>query len=87
MTSRGHYYDSGMFIEDDDTMYVAYGRKQIRLAQLNADSTAEVRSQQVYVSPDNTHIEGSRMYKINGTYYIFVTKPADDEWVPKSSNL
>ncbi|KAH7356283.1 glycosyl hydrolase family 43 protein [Pyrenochaeta sp. MPI-SDFR-AT-0127] len=80
------YYDSGLFIDDDDTMYVAYGRKEIMLAQLNADGTAEVKSQQVYASPDGAYIEGSRMYKINGTYYIFITKPADDEWVLKSSS-
>ncbi|KAF2820476.1 hypothetical protein CC86DRAFT_374189 [Ophiobolus disseminans] len=80
------YYDSGLFIDDDDTMYVAYGKNQIMLAQLSADGTTEVKNQQVYESPDNIYIEGSRMYKINGTYYIFVTKPADDEWVLKSSS-
>lgn len=80
------YYDSGLFIDDDDTMYVAYGSKEIMVAQLNAAGTAEVKSQQVYTSPDGAYIEGSRMYKINGTYYIFVTKPADDEWVLKSSS-
>ncbi|OAL43851.1 Arabinanase/levansucrase/invertase [Pyrenochaeta sp. DS3sAY3a] len=80
------YYDSGLFIDDDDTMYVAYGSKEIMVAQLNAAGTAEVKSQQVYASPDGAYIEGSRMYKINGTYYIFVTKPADDEWVLKSSS-
>lgn len=67
-------------------MYVAYGKNQIMLAQLSADGTTEVKNQQVYNSPDNIYIEGSRMYKINGTYYIFVTKPADDEWVLKSSS-
>ncbi|KAF2850209.1 glycoside hydrolase family 43 protein [Plenodomus tracheiphilus IPT5] len=80
------YYDSGLFIDDDDTMYVAYGSEKIMLAQLNADGTAEVKKQQIYESPDAAYIEGSRMYKVNGTYYIWVTKPADDEWVLKSSS-
>lgn len=81
------YYDSGLFIDDDDTMYVAYGKNQIQLAQLSPDGTTEVKAQTVYESPDNIYIEGSRMYKINGKYYIFVTKPADDEWVLKADNI
>jgi beta-xylosidase len=80
------YYDNGLFIDDDDTMYMAYGNTQISVAQLNKDGTAEVRNQQVYKSPGGETIEGSRMYKINGMYYIFVTKPADDEWVLRSSS-
>lgn len=64
------YYDSGLLIDDNDTMYVAYGRGKIMVAQLNADGTAEVRKQQVYESPGGESIEGSRMYKINGSYYM-----------------
>lgn len=89
-TARGSlptcYYDAGLFIDDDDTMYVAYGNKNIMVAQLNKDGTAEVKKQQVYTSPGGESIEGSRMYKRNGFYYIFVTKPADDEWVLKASS-
>lgn len=90
-TSRGTlprcYYDNGLLIDDDDTMYMAYGKTTIEIAQLNADGTAEVKSQAVYTSPDEVYIEGSRMYKINGTYYLWVTKPADDEYVLKSDNI
>lgn len=67
------YYDAGMLIDDDNTMYVAYGNTKISVAQLNSDGTAEVKNQQVYASPDGATIEGSRMYKINGYYYIFVS--------------
>lgn len=79
-TSRGTlprcYYDNGLLIDDDGTMYIAYGSTTINIAQLNKDGTAEVKNQAVYTSPDNVYIEGSRLYKINGTYYIWVTKPA-----------
>lgn len=78
------YYDCGMLIDDDDTIYVAYGSTNIMVAQLNKDGTAEVKSQKVYTG--NAYIEGSRMYKINGYYYIFVTKPSTDEWVLKSKS-
>lgn len=80
------YYDNGLFIDDDDTMYMAYGNPSISVAQLNKDGTAEVRNQQVYKSPGGETIEGSRMYKVNGMYYIFVTKPASAEWVLRSSS-
>jgi beta-xylosidase len=89
-TSRGTlprcYYDSGLFIDDDDTMYIAYGNTQISVAQLNKDGTAEVKNQAVYKSPGGEAIEGSRMYRINGMYYIWITKPADDQWVLRSSS-
>lgn len=78
------YYDCGLFIDDDDTMYVAYGNTNIQLAQLSRDGLSQVRTQQVYSSGD--YIEGSRMYKIKGSYYIFVTRPADTELVLKSSS-
>ena len=81
------YYDNGLLIDDDDTMYMAYGKTTINVAQLNANGTAEVKTAPVYTSPDNVYIEGSRMYKINGTYYIWVTKPADDEYVLKSDSV
>lgn len=40
----------------------------------------------VYVPPDNTYVEGARMYKIKGNYYIFVTRPANAEYVLKSKS-
>lgn len=79
------YYDNGLLIDDDDTMYVAYGSTNINVAQLSKDGTSEVKSQKVY-SNNNAYIEGSRMYKINGYYYIFVTKPSTEEWVLKSKS-
>jgi beta-xylosidase len=78
------YYDCGLLIDDDDKMYVAYGNTRIQVAQLSDDGLRQVKSQQVYTN-GNT-IEGSRMYKINGTYYILVTRPADAELVLKSDS-
>jgi len=78
------YYDCGLFFDDDNTVYVAYGNTDIQVAQLNNDVKSEVRSQSVYKS--SVTIEGSRMYKVNGNYYIFVTRPANEEWVLKSKS-
>ncbi|GLI78230.1 hypothetical protein PoHVEF18_006539 [Penicillium ochrochloron] len=79
------YYDCGLLIDDDDTMYVAYGGTQISVAQLSSDGLSQVKTQQVFSSTIGA-IEGSRFYKINGQYYIFNTLPANAEYVLKSSS-
>ncbi len=81
------YYDAGMLVDTDDTMYVAYGNTQISVAQLSADGKTEVRNQQVWDSPAETGgLEGARFYKINGSYYIFLTKPPNGQYILKSSS-
>ncbi|OJD28651.1 xylosidase [Diplodia corticola] len=81
------YYDAGLLIDPaDDTLYVAYGSTNISVAQLSADGTTQVSTQVVFKSPsDPGYIEGSRFYKINDTYYIFLTRPPDAEYVLKST--
>ncbi|BCJ62899.1 xylosidase [Micromonospora endophytica] len=79
------YYDSGLLIDDNDTMYVAYGSTNISVAQLSADGLSQVRAQQVWTSPSNIgYIEGARFYKRNGYYYIWLTKPANGQYVLRS---
>jgi len=80
------YYDCGLLIDDDDKMYVSYGNPNIQVAQLSSDGLSQVSTKVVYTPPSGTTIEGSRMYKVNGTYYILVTRPADAEWVLKSTS-
>ena len=82
--SGGCYYDVGLLVDDDDAMYVAYGNTNISVAQLSADGFSQVKTQQVYTS--SVTLEGSRFYKINGNYYILVTRPADGEFVLKASS-
>jgi beta-xylosidase len=80
------YYDAGLLIDDDDTMYVAYGNTKLSVAQLSPDGTQEVKTQQVFTTPaDVKTLEGSRFYKINGNYYIFTTRPPNGEYVLKST--
>ncbi|XXH04261.1 hypothetical protein Hte_010675 [Hypoxylon texense] len=81
------FYDAGLFIDDDDTMYVAYGNTRLSVAQLSPDGLSIVKTQQVYSSPGNIGtLEGSRMYKYNGQYYILTTRPATSEYVLKASS-
>ncbi|AVT34066.1 glycoside hydrolase [Plantactinospora sp. BC1] len=81
------YYDAGMLVDDNDTMYVAYGNGTISVAQLSADGRTQVRNQQVFSTPSNIGtLEGARFYKRNGSYYIWLTRPANGQYVLKASN-
>ncbi|WP_437810688.1 glycoside hydrolase family 43 protein [Sorangium sp. So ce1078] len=84
----GCYYDMGLLIDDDDTMYVAYGNNTISVAQLSADGFSQVKNQVVFQTPGTVSgpLEGSRFYKINGDYYIFTTQYANGEYVLRSTN-
>ena len=65
------YYDCGLHIDDDDTMYVVHGNTNVNMAQLSVDGLSEVRTEQLFHYPTEAQgIEGNRMYKRNGTYYI-----------------
>lgn len=46
-----------------------------------------MRAQQVFSTPSSIGtLEGSRFYKRNGSYYIFLTRPANGQYILKSSN-
>jgi beta-xylosidase len=81
------YYDAGLLVDDNDTMYVAYGNTTISVAQLSADGFSQVRAQQVFTTPSSVGtLEGARFYKRNGSYYIWLTRPANGQYVLKSNN-
>ncbi|WP_425560411.1 family 43 glycosylhydrolase [Luedemannella flava] len=81
------YYDAGLLIDDNDTMYVAYGNSTISVAQLSSDGTSQVRSQQVFTTPSSVGtLEGARFYKRNGYYYIWLTRPANGQYVLRSTS-
>ncbi|KAL5598989.1 hypothetical protein BROUX41_003692 [Berkeleyomyces rouxiae] len=81
------YYDCGLLIDpDDDTMYMAYGNYVLHVAQLSPDGLSQVKTEAVYTEPNGRLIEGSRMYKRNGNYYIFATKPANEQHILKSTS-
>ncbi|KAF7553633.1 hypothetical protein G7Z17_g3520 [Cylindrodendrum hubeiense] len=80
------YYDAGLLIDDDDTMYVAHGATNISVAQLTPDGLGQVRDQVVWESPEEIgYIEGSRFYKKDGAWYIWLVKPVPDQYVLKST--
>ncbi|KAL2137672.1 hypothetical protein VTI28DRAFT_8573 [Corynascus sepedonium] len=85
------FYDNGLLIDDDDTMYVVYtydGGKQVNVTQLAPDGLSTVRTEKVIV-PDQIgtdSLEGNRMYKINGLYYILNDHPGSTAYVWKSDS-
>lgn len=84
----GCYYDMGLLIDDDDTLYVASGNDTISVAQLSADGFSQVSSQVVYETPASVGgpLEGARFYKHDGDYYILLTQYANGEYVLRSTN-
>ncbi|KAK4241051.1 glycosyl hydrolase [Achaetomium macrosporum] len=96
-TNAGNYgggvcfYDNGLLIDDDDTMYVVYtfdGGKQVNVTQLAPDGLSTVRTEKVLVPGQvgADSVEGNRMYKINGTYYILNDHPGTTAYVWKSTS-
>jgi len=80
------YYDAGLLVDDDGVMYVAYGNTTLHVAQLSPDATSEVKSETVFTAPPDVKVlEGSRFYKVNGSYYIFTDHPPDGEYVLRST--
>lgn len=81
------YYDAGLLIDTDNTMYVAYGNTTLSVAQLSADGLSEVRHQQVFQTPSSVGtLEGSRFYKRGNYYYIWSTKPANGQYVLRATS-
>jgi beta-xylosidase len=64
-----YLYDPGLFFDDDGKAYVAHGQSTICITELNADALS-VKGKPVKVI-ENSHAEGSHLYKINGKYYLF----------------
>lgn len=91
------YYDCGLLIDDDDTMYVVFGNTNIQMAQLAPDGFSQVKAAQIYTTPSGySGLEGNRMYKRNGTYYILDDSPSNgatfiwkssSPWGPWTSKL
>jgi hypothetical protein len=68
---------TGLFIDDDGTMYVVHGSNDVVMFQLSADGLSEAKSQPIFSYPfEASGIEGNRMYMRNGTYYVLDDDPS-----------
>lgn len=82
------FYDNGLLIDDEDTMYVVYGSGNVSVAQLSADGLEVVRKEVVFTAADAgaDSMEGNRMYQINGTYYVLNDRPGSTTYIWKSDS-
>ncbi|KAF4417493.1 glycosyl hydrolase family 43 [Fusarium acutatum] len=75
-------YDAGLLVDDDDTIYVSSGQwtpngaeSQTWISKLDENLQVE-KQESVFKSNEGLgYIEGSRFYKINGTYFLWLTNP------------
>lgn len=81
------FYDCGLLVDDDDALYVVYGSGEIKVAQLSPDATAPIRTETVLRAADvgADGLEGSRLYRVNGTYYILNDHPGTTAYVWRSA--
>ncbi len=64
-------HDLGVLFDDDGKVYVVWGYREVRMAQLNAALDDLVPgSERVIISADQGMGEGAHLYKIDGRYFI-----------------
>jgi beta-xylosidase len=84
------WYDMGLMVDDDDTMYTVSGNPDVSMAQLSSDGLQITRSEVIMRGGDLglDSLEGNRLYKINGTYYILNDAPSVGRtYIWKSDNI
>jgi beta-xylosidase len=72
-------HDNTLFFDDDGRIYMIYGNKKIRIAELTADLSGPFPgSDHVLIEdvsapsgPDSGLGEGSQLFKVKGKYYLF----------------
>ncbi len=82
---EGFYHDCSLLFEEDDSVYIVYGNKDIYLTQLKEDLSGpkEGGLHRLIVSDTGNNrlgYEGSHFYKINGKYYLFLIHSLKEEW-------
>jgi len=65
-------------------MYVVYGGTNVSFAQLSSDATSIVKTQSVW---NATSVEGNRLYKRNGYYYVLDDNPGISTFIWRSTNI
>lgn len=64
-------HDLGVLFDDDGKVYVVWGYREVRMAQLNAGLDDLVPgTERVIIRADQGMGEGAHLYKIDGRYYI-----------------
>jgi beta-xylosidase len=67
------FYDPGLFFDEDGRIYVAHGYSNILVTELNPDFSPKGKDSLIFKGDIRPGLEGSHVYRINGTYYILGT--------------
>jgi beta-xylosidase len=67
------FYDPGLFFDDDGKIYVAHGYSEIRMTELDENFTPVSKDSLIYTGDIRRGLEGTHVYKIDGTYYLYCT--------------
>lgn len=67
------FYDPGLFFDDDGRIYVAHGYSKISVTELDTNFAPKGNDSLVYTGDIRNGLEGTHVYKINGTYYLYST--------------
>lgn len=82
---EGFYHDCSLLFDDDGSIYIAYGNRNVYITQLAEDFSGpkEGGLHRLVVSDEgNPYLgyEGSHFYKLNGKYYLFFIHSRRDCW-------
>lgn len=83
---EGFYHDCSLLFDDDGSVYIAYGNRDVFITQLKPDLSGPLEGglHRIAVSDQgNPYLgyEGSHFYKINGKYYLFLIHSLRDRWM------
>lgn len=67
------FYDPGLFFDDDGRIYVAHGYNTIFVTELDTNFAPKEKDSLVLTGDIRRGLEGTHVYKIDGTYYLYCT--------------
>lgn len=83
---EGFYYDNSLLFDEDGSVYIAHGNRDVFITQLKEDLSGPLEGglNRLAVSDAGNPMlgyEGSHFYKINGKYYLFLIHSLRDRWM------
>ena len=75
-TIEGFYYDSSLFFDDDDRVYIVHGQGKLYVTELDSEVKGPLAGglDRLIVQDEESVVlgyEGSHLYKKDGRYYLF----------------
>jgi beta-xylosidase len=67
------FYDPGLFFDEDGKIYVAHGYSKISLTELDNNFAPKGNDSLIYTGDIRNGLEGTHVYKINGSYFLYCT--------------